>query len=58
MQSCVLVTKEHVPVRNRLAQPTDSFRTYSCIFVMVTMFVTILGPSGWILSHLENYKKR
>ncbi|XP_016124754.1 cytochrome c oxidase subunit 8B, mitochondrial-like [Sinocyclocheilus grahami] len=28
------------------------------IFVMMTMFVTILGPSGWILTNLEEYKKR
>ncbi|XP_016375212.1 cytochrome c oxidase subunit 8B, mitochondrial-like [Sinocyclocheilus rhinocerous] len=28
------------------------------VFVMVTMFVTILGPSGWVLAHLEDYKKR
>ncbi|KAL2093649.1 hypothetical protein ACEWY4_010961 [Coilia grayii] len=27
-------------------------------FVMGVMFVTILGPSGWILANLENYKKR
>ncbi|XP_036391377.1 cytochrome c oxidase subunit 8B, mitochondrial [Megalops cyprinoides] len=25
---------------------------------MVTMFVTILVPSGWILAHLEEYKKQ
>ncbi|XP_053740926.1 cytochrome c oxidase subunit 8B, mitochondrial [Synchiropus splendidus] len=24
---------------------------------LVTLFVTILGPSGWILAHLEDYKK-
>uniref|UniRef100_A0A672PSQ1 Cytochrome c oxidase subunit 8B, mitochondrial-like n=2 Tax=Sinocyclocheilus grahami TaxID=75366 RepID=A0A672PSQ1_SINGR len=28
------------------------------VFVMMTMFVTILGPSGWVLAHLEDYKKR
>ncbi|XP_059392225.1 cytochrome c oxidase subunit 8B, mitochondrial [Carassius carassius] len=28
------------------------------VFVMVTMFVTILGPSGWVLANLEEYKKR
>ncbi|KAJ8417101.1 hypothetical protein AAFF_G00283280 [Aldrovandia affinis] len=25
---------------------------------MITLFATILVPSGWILSHLEDYKKR
>ena len=25
---------------------------------MGVMVVTILGPSGWILAHLEDYKKR
>jgi len=28
------------------------------LIAMGTFFVTILGPSGWILSHLENYKNR
>ncbi|KAI4889845.1 hypothetical protein NFI96_010478, partial [Prochilodus magdalenae] len=27
-------------------------------FVMAVMFATILGPSGWVLANLENYKKR
>ncbi|KAK2867008.1 hypothetical protein QQF64_022670 [Cirrhinus molitorella] len=27
-------------------------------FVMTVMFVTILGPSGWVLANLEEYKKR
>ncbi|XP_062856370.1 cytochrome c oxidase subunit 8B, mitochondrial [Trichomycterus rosablanca] len=25
---------------------------------MLTMFVTILAPSGYVLAHLEDYKKR
>ncbi|KAK6472657.1 cytochrome c oxidase subunit 8B [Huso huso] len=27
-------------------------------FAMGTMFVTILLPAGWVLSHLEDYKRR
>ncbi|XP_046889964.1 cytochrome c oxidase subunit 8B, mitochondrial [Hypomesus transpacificus] len=27
-----------------------------CI-ALISMFVAILGPSGWILSHIEDYKK-
>ncbi|TXL71423.1 hypothetical protein D9O29_23520 [Pantoea vagans] len=25
---------------------------------MAVLFVTILGPSGWVLAHLEDYKTR
>ncbi|XP_063053023.1 cytochrome c oxidase subunit 8B, mitochondrial [Engraulis encrasicolus] len=28
------------------------------VFVMTVFFVTILGPSGWVLAHLESYKKK
>ncbi|CAL1595157.1 unnamed protein product [Knipowitschia caucasica] len=27
-------------------------------FALTCMFVAILGPSGWILAHLEDYKKK
>ncbi|KAJ8002683.1 hypothetical protein DPEC_G00161430 [Dallia pectoralis] len=27
-------------------------------FALAVMFVTILGPSGWVLMHLESYKHR
>ncbi|GAA6080838.1 cytochrome c oxidase subunit 8B, mitochondrial [Tachysurus ichikawai] len=28
------------------------------VIALMSMFVTILVPSGWILNNLENYKKR
>ncbi|KAJ8404655.1 hypothetical protein AAFF_G00335180 [Aldrovandia affinis] len=28
------------------------------VFVMATIFVSILAPAGWVLSHLEEYKSR
>ncbi|KAJ0047285.1 hypothetical protein NL108_003198 [Boleophthalmus pectinirostris] len=27
-------------------------------FALTCMFAVILGPSGWVLAHLEDYKKR
>ncbi|XP_030638400.1 cytochrome c oxidase subunit 8B [Chanos chanos] len=48
-----------VPRANISAKPAKHVvTTGEQAFVMVTMFVTVLGPSGWVLAHLEDYKKR
>uniref|UniRef100_A0A3B3YRJ3 Uncharacterized protein n=1 Tax=Poecilia mexicana TaxID=48701 RepID=A0A3B3YRJ3_9TELE len=33
-------------------------RSHESVFVLAVMFVAVLGPSGWILSDLDNYKGR
>uniref|UniRef100_A0A8C2XKI0 Uncharacterized protein n=1 Tax=Cyclopterus lumpus TaxID=8103 RepID=A0A8C2XKI0_CYCLU len=38
--------------------PKDHIGPAQTIFVLTVMTVTILGPSGWILAHLDEYKSR
>ncbi|XP_070828428.1 cytochrome c oxidase subunit 8B [Chaetodon trifascialis] len=48
-----------VPVANLSSKPAK--HTVSAgeqAVAMTSMFVVILGPSGWILAHLEDYKKK
>ncbi|KAM7002251.1 cytochrome c oxidase subunit 8B, mitochondrial-like [Tautogolabrus adspersus] len=48
-----------VPVANLTSKPAKHNITAGEQAIALTvMFVTILGPSGWILSHLEDYKKK
>ncbi|XP_034542692.1 cytochrome c oxidase subunit 8B, mitochondrial [Notolabrus celidotus] len=48
-----------VPVANVASKPAKHNITVGeQAIAMSVMFVTILGPSGWILSHLEDYKKK
>ncbi|XP_020514538.1 cytochrome c oxidase subunit 8B [Labrus bergylta] len=48
-----------VPVANVASKPAKHNITAGEQAIALTvMFVTILGPSGWILSHLEDYKKK
>ncbi|XP_051740541.1 cytochrome c oxidase subunit 8B, mitochondrial [Ctenopharyngodon idella] len=48
-----------IPKANISAKPAKHvLSTGEQVFVMVTMFATVLGPSGWILAHLEDYKSR
>ncbi|XP_065153705.2 cytochrome c oxidase subunit 8B [Paramisgurnus dabryanus] len=47
------------PKANITAKPAKHvITTAEKTIAMVTMFVTILVPSGWVLANLENYKKR
>nr|XP_046250748.1 cytochrome c oxidase subunit 8B, mitochondrial [Scatophagus argus] len=48
-----------VPVANVTTKPAKHNVTAGEQAIALTvMFVTILGPSGWILAHLEDYKNK
>uniref|UniRef100_A0A3Q1AQM5 Cytochrome c oxidase subunit 8B, mitochondrial n=2 Tax=Amphiprion TaxID=80969 RepID=A0A3Q1AQM5_AMPOC len=48
-----------VPVANLTSKPAKHIvPAGEQAIAMAVLFVTILGPSGWILSHLEDYKKK
>ncbi|TDH09107.1 hypothetical protein EPR50_G00083090 [Perca flavescens] len=48
-----------VPVANVSAKPAKHhISTGEQAIAMTALFVAILGPSGWILAHLEDYKKK
>ncbi|KAM5247965.1 cytochrome c oxidase subunit 8A, mitochondrial [Ctenodactylus gundi] len=38
--------------------PREQLGTMEVVVGLASCFVCFLLPSGWILSHLENYKKR
>ncbi|KAF7215141.1 cytochrome c oxidase subunit 8B [Nothobranchius furzeri] len=48
-----------VPVANVTFKPAkEVLSAGEQVIAMTTLFVTILGPSGWILAHLEDYKHK
>ncbi|XP_033824380.1 cytochrome c oxidase subunit 8B, mitochondrial [Periophthalmus magnuspinnatus] len=48
-----------VPVARVSAKPAQhNISAGEQAFALTVMFTTILGPSGWILAHLEDYKKK
>ncbi|KAF3689309.1 Cytochrome c oxidase subunit 8B [Channa argus] len=48
-----------VPVANLTSKPAKHNITLGeHAIAMTALFVAIMGPSGWILSHLEDYKKK
>ncbi|KAF1387317.1 hypothetical protein PFLUV_G00104170 [Perca fluviatilis] len=48
-----------VPVANVSAKPAKHhISAGEQAIAMTALFVAILGPSGWILAHLEDYKKK
>ncbi|TWW76223.1 cytochrome c oxidase subunit 8B [Takifugu rubripes] len=48
-----------VPAANVTSKPAKhNVTTGEQVIAMTVLFVAILGPSGWILSHLEDYKKK
>ncbi|KAJ8343248.1 hypothetical protein SKAU_G00305770 [Synaphobranchus kaupii] len=52
--------KPHIiPKANISAKPAKHILTAGeKAIAMFTFFATILVPSGWVLTHLEDYKKR
>ncbi|XP_041074787.1 cytochrome c oxidase subunit 8B, mitochondrial [Polyodon spathula] len=53
------VRQQIIPKASITAKPAkDVITPAQQAFAMGTMFVTILLPAGWILSHLEDYKRR
>ncbi|XP_024138028.1 cytochrome c oxidase subunit 8B, mitochondrial [Oryzias melastigma] len=47
------------PVANISSKPAkENISAGEQTIAMTVLFITILGPSGWILAHLEDYKKK
>uniref|UniRef100_A0A8C5G1K7 Cytochrome c oxidase subunit 8A, mitochondrial n=2 Tax=Gouania willdenowi TaxID=441366 RepID=A0A8C5G1K7_GOUWI len=40
------------------APPKEKIGAMETVFALGVFAVTILGPSGWILAHLEDYKNK
>ncbi|XP_074533944.1 cytochrome c oxidase subunit 8B [Halichoeres trimaculatus] len=48
-----------LPVANLSSKPAKhNVSAGEQVIAMTVMFATILGPSGWILAHLEDYKNK
>ncbi|KAL3062082.1 hypothetical protein OYC64_010073 [Pagothenia borchgrevinki] len=48
-----------VPVANLSSKPAKHVISgVDKAIAMTAFFVAILGPSGWVLSHLEDYKNK
>ncbi|KAB5571686.1 hypothetical protein PHYPO_G00227920 [Pangasianodon hypophthalmus] len=52
--------RQHLtPRANISAKPAKHVvSTGEQVIALTAMFLTILVPSGWVLAHLEDYKKR
>ncbi|XP_023594064.1 cytochrome c oxidase subunit 8A, mitochondrial [Trichechus manatus latirostris] len=38
--------------------PREQLGTMDYIIGLTSCFVCFLGPAGWVMAHMENYKKR
>ncbi|XP_041852333.1 cytochrome c oxidase subunit 8B, mitochondrial [Melanotaenia boesemani] len=48
-----------IPAANLTTKPAkENISVGEQAIAMTALFVAILGPSGWILAHLEDYKKK
>ncbi|XP_045153382.1 cytochrome c oxidase subunit 8A, mitochondrial-like [Echinops telfairi] len=50
----LLVPRAHIHSK----APLEQLGTMECVFAFTTSFLCFFVPSGWIMSHMENYKKR
>ncbi|KAL6110403.1 uncharacterized protein ACO6RY_19490 [Pungitius sinensis] len=52
----VMIQQRACSIRGK--PPKDKIGVLQTVFVLTVMTVAVLGPAGWILSHLDEYKTR
>ncbi|XP_075401665.1 cytochrome c oxidase subunit 8A, mitochondrial [Tenrec ecaudatus] len=50
----LLVPRAHIHSK----PPREQIGATECVIALTSFFLCFFVPSGWVMSHLENYKKR